>query len=73
MSETKPDSEKPEVSESTRLTRSILIGIMLCSGLFLLLRMFFDVDVDPALIAGAFVGVSGGMLFYQTAYSRRQF
>ena len=71
MSDLKPQGGKPDVSEGTRLTRSILVGLMLCSGLFLLLRLLFDAPVDPALIAGAFVGVAGGMLFHQTAFSRK--
>ena len=38
-----------------------MFGLMAASGTFLALRYLFKVDVDPALIAGAGLGVAVGV------------
>jgi len=43
----------------------VMLGLMVGSGTFLALRYLFDVSVDPALIAGAGLGVAVGLFMLQ--------
>lgn len=46
-----------------KIFKACMFGLMAGSGLFLALRYLFDLGVDPALIAGAGLGVAVGMFF----------
>jgi len=48
-----------------KIFRACMFGLMAASGTFLALRYLFSIGVDPALIAGAGVGVAVGMYFLQ--------
>ena len=48
-----------------KIFRACMFGLMAASGTFLALRYLFNLEVDPALIAGAGVGVAVGMFFLQ--------
>ena len=48
-----------------KIFRACMLGVMAGSGGFLVLRYLFRIDIDPALIAGAGIGVAVGMFLLQ--------
>ncbi len=48
-----------------KIFRACMFGLMAASGTFLGLRYVFNLGIDPALIAGAGLGVAVGMYFLQ--------
>lgn len=46
-----------------KIFKACMFGLMAGSGVFLALRYLFDLGVDPALIAGAGLGVAVSMFF----------
>ncbi len=48
-----------------KIFKACMFGLMAGSGLFLALRYLLNLDIDPALIAGAGLGVAVGMFFLQ--------
>ena len=57
---------RPEDEErKQKIFRACMLGLMAASGTYLSLRYLFKVGVDPALIAGAGLGVAVGLFFLQ--------
>jgi hypothetical protein len=57
------DDERQERKQ--KVFRAVMAGLMVGSGVFLALRYFFNVGVDPSLIAGAGLGITVGMFLLQ--------
>lgn len=48
-----------------KVFRAVMAGLMVGSGVFLALRYFFNVGVDPSLVTGTGIGIAVGMFLLQ--------
>ena len=53
-----------------KIFRACMFGLMAGSGTFLALRYALKLDVDPALIAGAGIGIAVGMFLLKQVDSK---